>query len=89
MRPAPPCQQCVAAHEASVVHRHNRPVQSLQLVWRACTGSMLSGQGVFDLQGAHCKRSHHIFSSQSRADQMPGPAREGQLMYALFLSMRQ
>jgi hypothetical protein len=89
VRPAPPGQQCVAAHEASGVHRHNRPVQLLQFVWRACTGSVLSGQGVFDLQGAHCKKSHHIICSQFRADQMPGPAREGQLMHTLILSMRQ
>ena len=33
--------------------------------------------------------NHCIFSSQFRADQMPGPPWEGQLMCTLFLSMRQ
>ena len=36
------------------------------------------------------KRNHCTFSSQLRADQMPGPSwelLEGQLMYILFLSM--
>ena len=32
------------------------------------------------------KKNHNIFSSQLRADQMPGPPREGQLMCTLFLS---
>ena len=35
------------------------------------------------------KGNHYIFSSQLRADQMPGPPREGQLMCTPFLSMRQ
>ena len=35
------------------------------------------------------KKSHCIFSSQIRADQMPGAPRKGQLMCTLFLSMRQ
>ena len=35
------------------------------------------------------KKNHYIFSSQLRADQMPGPPRVGQLMCTLFLSMRQ
>ena len=35
------------------------------------------------------KKNHNIFSSQLRADQMPGPPREGQLMCTLFLSMCQ
>ena len=35
------------------------------------------------------EENHHIFSSQLRAGQMPGPPREGQLMCTLFLSMRQ
>ena len=35
------------------------------------------------------KRNHYIFSSHLRADSMPGPPREGQLMCTLFLSMRQ
>ena len=35
------------------------------------------------------KKNHHIFSSQLRVDQMPGPPWEGQLMCVLFLSMRQ
>ena len=30
------------------------------------------------------KKNHYIFSSQLRADQMPGPPREGQLMCTLF-----
>ena len=34
------------------------------------------------------KKNHYIFSSQPRADQMPGPPREGQLMCTLFLSTR-
>ena len=34
-------------------------------------------------------KKHYIFPSQLRADQMPGPPREGQLMCTLFLSMRQ
>jgi hypothetical protein len=32
------------------------------------------------------RKNHYIFLSQLRADQMPGPPREGQLMYTLFLS---
>ena len=32
------------------------------------------------------KNVHTIFSSQLRADQMPGPPWEGQLMCTLFLS---
>ena len=35
------------------------------------------------------EKSHYIFSSQLRADQMPGPAREGWLMCTFFFSMRQ
>ena len=35
------------------------------------------------------KQNHYTFSSQLRADQMPGPPQEGQLMCTLFLSMRQ
>ena len=35
------------------------------------------------------KKTHHIFSSQPRADQMPGSPREGQLMCTLFLDMHQ
>ena len=35
------------------------------------------------------KKNQYIFSSQLRADQMPGPTREGQLICTLFLSMRQ
>lgn len=35
------------------------------------------------------KKNHYIFSSQPRADQMPGPPREGQLMCTLFLSTHQ
>ena len=35
------------------------------------------------------EKNHYIFSSQSRADQMPGPPREGQLTCTLFLSTRQ
>ena len=35
------------------------------------------------------KKNHYIFSSQLRADQMPGPPREAQLMCTLFLSTRQ
>ena len=35
------------------------------------------------------KKNHYIFSSQLRADQMPGPPRDGQLMCTLFLSTRQ
>ena len=34
------------------------------------------------------KKNHYIFSSQLRADQMPGPPREGQLMCTLSLSIR-
>ena len=34
------------------------------------------------------KKNHHIFPSQLRADQMPGPPREGPLMCTLFLSTR-
>ena len=33
--------------------------------------------------------NHYIFSSQPRADQMPGPPREGQLMCILFSSTHQ
>ena len=32
------------------------------------------------------KKNGYIFSSQLRADQMPGPPREGRLMCTLFLS---
>ena len=43
--------------------------------------------------GGPTRRIIYIFSSQVRADQMPGPGpgppREGQLMCTLFLSMRQ
>ena len=35
------------------------------------------------------KKNHYIFFTQLRADQMPGPSREGQLMCTLFLSTRQ
>ena len=35
------------------------------------------------------KKKNCIFSSQPRANQMPGPPWEGQLMCTLFLSMRQ
>ena len=35
------------------------------------------------------KKNCYIFSSQLRADQMPVPPREGQLMCTLFLSMPQ
>ena len=35
------------------------------------------------------KKKLYIFSGQLRADQKPGPPREGQLMCTLFLSMRQ
>ena len=38
---------------------------------------------------AQKKKGHDMFSSQLRADQMPGLPREGQLMCTLFLSMRQ
>ena len=55
----------------------------------------LHGQEEESLQ-ASCKirykekeKNHCIFSSQLRADQMPGPPREGQLMCTLFLSTRQ
>ena len=37
---------------------------------------------------AQQKKIHHVCSSQVRADQMPGPPWEGQLMCILFLSMR-
>ena len=40
------------------------------------------------LQPLKNKKNHYIFSSQLRADQMPGPQRDGQLMCTLFLSMR-
>ena len=33
---------------------------------------------------AEKKKNHYIFSSHLRADQMPGPPREGQLMCTLF-----
>ena len=33
------------------------------------------------------KEDHYIFSRQFRADQMPGPPQEGQLMCTLFVSM--
>ena len=33
--------------------------------------------------------NHCMFSCQLRADEMPGPPREGQLMCTLFLSMHQ
>ena len=35
------------------------------------------------------KKNHYIFSSHLRADQMPGPPWEGQLICTLFLGMRQ
>ena len=35
------------------------------------------------------KKKHYIFSSQLRADEMPGPPREGQLMWTLFLNTHQ
>ena len=35
------------------------------------------------------KKNHYTLSSRLRADQMPGPSQEGQLMCTLFLSMRQ
>ena len=40
---------------------------------------------------ARKKKHHYMFSScsQFRANQMPGPPREVQLMCRLFLSMRQ
>ena len=34
------------------------------------------------------KENQYIFSSQLRADQMPGPSREGQLMCTLFRRIR-
>ena len=30
------------------------------------------------------KKTHHIFSRQLKADQMPGPPREGQLILTFF-----
>ena len=33
-------------------------------------------------------KNHYIFSSQLRADHMPGPPRKGQLMCTPFLSLR-
>ena len=42
-----------------------------------------------DLSVEAMKKNHCIFSSQPRADQMPGPPREGQLMCTLFLSTHQ
>ena len=35
------------------------------------------------------EKNHYIFSSQLRADQMPGPPGEGQLMWTLFVSICQ
>ena len=35
------------------------------------------------------KKNHYIFSSQLRADQMPGPPRKGQLMWTFFLNTHQ
>ena len=35
------------------------------------------------------KENHYIFSSQLRADQMPGPPREGQLMWTPFPNTHQ
>ena len=35
------------------------------------------------------KKNHYIFSSLLRADQMPGPPREGQLMWTFFLNTHQ
>ena len=35
------------------------------------------------------KKNHYICSSQLRADQMPGPPQEGQLMWTPFLNTHQ
>ena len=35
------------------------------------------------------KKNHYIFSSQLRADQMPGPPRGDQLMWTPFLNTHQ
>jgi hypothetical protein len=40
-------------------------------------------------EGRRKEKNHHIFSSLPRADEMPGPPWEGQLMCTLFLSTHQ
>ena len=53
------------------------------------TQSHCTHKAALKLQYCRKKKNRHIFSSQLRADQMPAPPQEGQLMCTLFLSMRQ
>ena len=82
-------------HEAPGATMHNPAFTAATALAQAQTGTIERCRGVRMANGTHiraCMQTEEEalqLLSQLRADQMPGPPREGQLICTLFLSMRQ